>query len=533
MEKNQEAIERLLSESLNLKDKTDKNSVYMEIADKLMDKSKQENAKAVAAILKIEEKTGKEPEFEDPSGLGIKRCLGQDIRDGIINPTEDSKQIYQENAQMSLPGTRDLSDQEIALRDIEIGFKESGYQSGKKPTSQEDMAIEILGGQSQEGKLNPAPFGESEAQMSFGPSKVLKGLLTGDMDELRNGLKETLKVGAIDDLRENLHTLAPGMKVMDKFLETLDNPGEKLKDGVTDFSDIMSGRKSSPINPTTLSDIRDSLVDVNQKGNLLANEIVDSFKTGKMGKEMQGLIDISKTGSLEDVEKHVEGMFDKLSNKIDKKSEEEPGEKKESSKPPEQSHWSEVLAGRIAGAATYKAGRSKGLSGKNAGEMGAVAESEATDIAKTTKDNEASRDKSVDMAKGAKNALAKTAASIADKVPAPPGLGKAISIGIIIVDKATDFMMDLINNKGGLESLNKAGGSLEKLDNTPGGIEVFQSQMTKTKGGIVKKLIPAKEDVLSTAMKGAVDGIGSWGKEQVKGKRGQTGPEHKQLDQPS
>jgi hypothetical protein len=148
------------------------------------------------------------------------------------------------------------------------------------------------------------------------------------------------------------------------------------------------------------------------------------------------------------------------------------------------------------------------------------------------------------MAKDTKNMMAKTAASIADKIPTPPMLGKAIAVGIIVADKATDFMIDLINNKGGADSLSKASGSLEQTDkekqSSPsqeqeklgGGVEVFRQEMTKTKGGMIRRLIPTQEDVISTAMKGAVDGIGSWGKNEISGKKKPADDIHRQLDQP-
>jgi hypothetical protein len=565
MEKKKQAIEKLLSGDLNLEDKNDKNSLYLDITEKLGISDKTENAKAVAAVLKVEELTGKEPEFEDPSGTGVKRCLGQDIRDGLVTPSEESLDIYEKNKGEAIPGKKDLSDQEIVYRDIEIGLKESGYQSGKKPSSQDQMALDLMGGKAEDSQLSPAPFEESEAQMSFGPSKIIKGLLTQDLDEVKKGIEETTKVGALDNLRDALHSMAPAFSQVNKFLDSIGpNAQERIKNGFTGAGDIMETRrgglselfgKDNPISQESLDELREKMSDLTSKGTALVGEITESFKSGKMGKEMQGLIDISKEGSLEDVENHVEGMFDKLGKKLglNKKESPEGDEEKKPERPqPQEPDWSERLAGRIAGAATYKAGRSKGLGAKNAGELSAVAEEEATDIAKSTKEDDKSRDKSVDMAKDTKNMAAKTAASIADKVPAPPGLGKAIAVGIIVVDKATDFLMDIINNKGGLESLNKAGGSLEQATPEPqekgkgieaiggpgsgvgaGAVEIFQSQMKKTKGGIVKKLVPAPEDVFSSAMKGAVDGIGSWGKEEFKGKKKQVDDFHKQVDQPT
>jgi hypothetical protein len=572
MEKKQDTIEKLLTDALDLKDKANSNALYIEISDKLASKDKEENAKAVAAVLKVEEKTGKEPEFEIPGVLGVKRSLGQDIRDGLISPTKDSQDLYELNKKEPLPGKKDLSDQEIAYRDIEIGLKAAGYESGTKPSSKDQMALDILGGKSQEDKLNPAPLGDQENDMTFGPSRVIKGLLTQDPKEVTKGLEETIKVGAAQSLKENLLDLSPVFKPMQKLSELIGQSvtgKEQGKEGTSNYlfddtltvadqqakvgkdglklEDIFNARKDpfhpDQINPS-LEDLRETLGKINDKGTALIGEISDAFKTGKVGKEINALIDVSKNGSLEDVEKHVENLFGRAGKKLQETLGEDEDPKKKPEGPKEdEPNWSARLAGSIAGASTYKAGRSKGVNPKKAGEMASVAEDEATDIAKSTKENDQSKDKSVDMAKDAKNMMAKTAAQVADKIPAPPGLGKAIAVGIIIADKATDMLMDLINNKGGADILNKAGGSLEgaeKQKSDPaqqamgGSIDVFKQEMKKTKGGMVKKLIPTTDDVATTAMKGAVDGVMSWGKDQTNGSKSKPVDEvHRQLDQPS
>jgi hypothetical protein len=545
MEKKQDAIEKLLTGALNIKDKSDSNALYLDISEKIASKDKEENAKAVAAVLKVEELTGKEPEFESLGKSGIKRCLGQDIRDGLVTPSEESEKMYGLNKQEPLPGKGDLSDQEISLRDIEIGLKSAGYESGVKPSSKDQMALEMMGGKTEEEKLNPAPFGEQEADMSFGPSKVLKGLLTQDFDEVVKGLKETAMIGAGAQLKDQLDMLSPIFKPM----QTLSNMArEGIIDSFVgdtkggDIKEIM-GLRSKDEKPLDLEALRDGIKSINDKGSALVGELAEAFKSGKVGKELNALLDVSKNGSLEDVEKHVENLFGRVDKKIKDTLSEDDQEKKPEKKPEETPQWSAELAGRIAGATTYKAGRSKGLNPKKSGEMASITEGEATDVAKSTKDNEKSKDNAVDMAKDAKNMMAKTAASIADKIPTPPGLGKAIAVGIIIADKATDMMMDLINNKGGTEVLNKAGGSLEEAEKakaTPdqkaldGGIDVFKQEMKKTKGGMVKRLIPTTDDVATTAMKGAVDGIMSWGKDQVNGSKTKPAADiHRQLDQPT
>jgi len=570
MEKKQDTIEKLLTGALDLKDKSNSNELYIEISDKLASKDKEENAKAVAAVLKVEEKTGKEPEFEIPGILGVKRSLGQDIRDGLINPSKDSQDLYELNKKEPLPGKKDLSDQEIANRDVEMGLKAAGYESGTKASSKDQMAIDILGGKSQEDKLNPAPFGDKQEDMTFGPSKVLKGLLTQDFDEVKKGLDETIKVGAMGSLKQNLEELSPIFKPMQKFSELvmssaleLGKKGEEIrqsmlndvigipeqdenksKDKNLPGMDAIMGGRSGNAPRFDLEGLRESLTAMNDKSTALVEEVADAFKSGKIGKELTSLMEVSKNGSLEDVEKHVENLFGRAGKKIQETlgDDEDPKKKPEGPKEDEP-NWSAKLAGSIAGAATYKAGRSKGVNPKKAGEMASVAEDEATDIAKSTKENDQSKDKSVDMAKDAKNMMAKTAAQVADKIPAPPGLGKAIAVGIIIADKATDMLMDLINNKGGADILNKAGGSLEgaeKQKSDPaqqamgGGIDVFKQEMKKTKGGMVKKLIPTTDDIASTAMKGAVDGIMSWGKDQTNGSKSKPVDDvHRQLDQPS
>lgn len=573
MEKKQESIEKLLTGNLNLNDRSESNLLYIELSEKLASKDVNENAKAVAALLKVEEKTGKEPEFEAPAGTGIKRCLGQDIRDGLVTPSEESENLYLSNKKEPLPGKKDLSDQEISLRDLEIGIKAAGYESGVKPSSKDQMALEMLNGKSQEDKLTPAPFGEQENDMTFGPSKVIKGLLTQDPKEVAKGLEETIKVGEAESLKELL-TLSPVFKPMQKLSEIVGNSitgqnkdkertsnplfedtllvteqqAKVEKDGFK-LEDLFDSKKD-PLHPDQigldLNGLRDSLVNLNEKGTALVGEISDAFKTGKVGKEINSLIDVSKNGSLEDVENHVENMFGRLNKKIDQKTEEpeKKGEKKQEDAP----DWSAQLAGSIAGAATYKAGRAKGINPKKSGEMSDIARDEATDIAKSTKSNEESKDKSVELLKNTKNMMAKTAANVVDKIPTPPGLGKAIAVGIIVADKATDFMIDLINNKGGADALSKASGDIEQADkekgkDTPaaaqqsmvgdGNVEVFKEEMKKTKGGLVKRLIPTKDDVITSAMKGAVDGIGSWGKEQVSGRKGSAEDIHRQLDQPS
>lgn len=573
--KKKENIDNLLTGGLNLKEKSESNSLYLEISEKLSSNEQQDNAKAVAAILKVEELTGKEPEFEAPNGTGIKRCLGQDIREGLITPSAESEKMYSLNKKEPLPGKKDLSDQEIGLQDMQIGLESAGYQSGMKPSSKDRMALDMLSGQSQEDKLGSAPLGEKDQDMSFGPSKVLKGLLTGDAQEIKKGLDQTLKIGAVSSLKENLTELSPIFKPMQKLSEFIGNLGaenDKMQKGLVDsmikdivgdpngqdknksqekeelgMLDIMGAQKGQQgfNGLDNLEGLRESLENINNRFSTLVGEVSDAFKSGKVGKETTALIDISKNGSLEDVENHVEELFGKIGKKMGKDSEEEPGEaEKAPAKQTETPDFNARLAGSIAGAATYKAGRSKGVNPKKAGEMGAIAEDEATDIAKSTQNSDKSKDNAVDMAKNTKNMMAKTASAIADKIPAPPGLGKAIAVGIIIADKATDLLMDLINNKGGLEVLNKSGGSLEGADQAKtepnqqqqtlsGGVDVFKQEMKKTKGGMVKKLIPTTDEIASTAMKGAVDGIMSWGKEQVKGKKGTADDMHKQVDQPS
>lgn len=562
MEKKQEAIEKLLTGSLNLKDKSDSNSLYLEISNKLSSNDKEDNAKGVAAVLKVEELTGKEPEFEAPTGTGIKRCLGQDIRDGLVTPSNESENIYKLNKNEPLPGKKDLSDQEIGLRDVEMGFKAAGYESGMKPSSKDKMALDMLDGGAQDDKLNPAPFGDEEKDMTFGPSKIIKGLLTQDLAEVKKGLEQATTFGDTRTFKENLIGLSQAFAPLNQLSKSISQhgPGFALKEtGISDsLQDIFGNRQTSKGPPLDLDSLRESLVDFNNRQTELVGEIADAFKTGKIGDEINSLIDVSKNGSLEDVENHVEQLFGKIGKKLNGKEDgeqeqdedqekEQPGastavKKEDEEEQPKQGksqedspNWSEQLAGRIAGATTYKAGRSKGLNPKKAGELGSIAQEDATDIAKSTKDNEQSKDKSVDMAKDAKNMMAKSAANIASKIPAPPGLGKAIAVGIIIADKATDFLMDLINNKGGLDALNKAGGSLEgaEKEKNEGGIEVFKQEMKKTKGGMVKRLIPTTDDIASTAKKAAVDGVMSYGKDQVKGSKKPVDDVHRQLDQPA
>jgi hypothetical protein len=241
MEMKQSKIAQYLAGTLDMEDKKNKNSLYIELAEKLSYGNKDDIAAALAVTEKVKELTGKEPEYE-PYVKGMpKRCLGQDIREGYITPSEDAEKMHMSLTGQELPGVGSPSEQEIACTDASIGAKAAGFQTGHQLSGPEKMFIEEQSTQ----KTTPSPMAEKDQieDMTFGPSRVIKGALTNDMKEVLEGLKETNSIGASKDLENSLNILS--------------NPGgiaKQLSEFIKDGKEALSG-PSMAISAANLYDI--------------------------------------------------------------------------------------------------------------------------------------------------------------------------------------------------------------------------------------------------------------------------------------
>lgn len=215
MEMKQSKVAQYLAGNLDMDNTKNKNSLYIELAEKISYGNKDDISAAIAVTDKVIQETGKEPEY-DPYVPGLpKRSLGQDIRAGYITPSEEAEKMHMDLKGKSLPGLGDPSAHEIACTDAEVGAKAAGFQTGHPLSSLDKMT---LSEQQKSGAPTASkPFDQEGQDMTFGPSKVIKGALSNNMEEVVEGLKETNSIGAAKDLENSLTALSsPGG--MAKFL---------------------------------------------------------------------------------------------------------------------------------------------------------------------------------------------------------------------------------------------------------------------------------------------------------------------------
>jgi hypothetical protein len=209
MEMKQSKMAQYLAGTLDMEDTKNKNSLYIELAEKLSYGNRDDISTALAVTSKVTELTGKEPEFE-PYVAGLpKRSLGQDIRSGYITPSEEAQKMHRDLKGEDLPGIGNPSAHEIACTDAEIGARAAGFQTGHPISSMQKMLLD--GEKDSVGSTGSKPFDQEGQDMTFGPSKVIKGALSNNMEEVVEGLKETNSIGASKDLENSLSALSsPG-----------------------------------------------------------------------------------------------------------------------------------------------------------------------------------------------------------------------------------------------------------------------------------------------------------------------------------
>jgi len=211
MEMKQSKMAQYLAGTLDMSDQRNKNSLYIELAEKISYGNKDDISTALAVTEKVRELTGREPEYE-PYVPGMpKRCLGQDIRAGYITPSEEAEKLHRDLTGQNLPGLEPPSEQEIACTDAEIGAKAAGFQTGHTVSGPERMLLEEEQSKSPRSAQNENginSFDQEGKDMAFGPSKVIKGALTNNMEEVLEGLKETTSIGAGKDLKNSLEALS-------------------------------------------------------------------------------------------------------------------------------------------------------------------------------------------------------------------------------------------------------------------------------------------------------------------------------------
>ena len=463
-------LQRLLGgDPIDISQPETQRSLYMEIQKKLEVPSSA--SEAVAGILKWEETTGKEPEIPGITKDVPPRTLGMEIRNGEILPSQEASDLYQGLSGKPLPGQGDKSEQEINRQDLWDGFRGSNFQSGKTPKSQDIMGLNILGGKA------PESHG-TQQDMTWGPSKMIKGALSGNFEEMEKGAKECMGIG-----------------MFNKTLEA--------------FSDVFE--RSGPASMLQkLTGPEGTLGGIKKEQEQLLNTVTDALTGNGRGEQFKKIGEILEKGNKDMLQALLPGG-------PGKKEKGEPQEEKKDTPKQAADDFFQKFAGLVASNATYKMARKKGFGPKQAGEMGEVAGEEAESIAKTQapeKNQGQFEDKLMATAKAAKHL---TATVLSKAALAIPGIGKAISIGITVADKATDILMDMA--KSGATEQPQSGPDAPKegdpKNETPGESKdgenptnTFKTFMKKGKKGLLKELLPGG-DVLADAAGSAATGIKS------------------------
>jgi hypothetical protein len=519
MEKQKEsALEKFLSGTLDMSDRKEKNNLYLDIAEGLSSPKKEDNAAAVSGLIKYKEKTGEQPEIYSPSAGTPPRCLSQDIREGLIQPTEEAERMFSSTQGSPLPGKGDRDEQELLHEDLEIAFEAAGFQTGQKIGSQDRMAIDEGKGQYGPEQGDPV-FRQENQDMTFGATKMLKGMLTGDPEEIQKGAKEWLECP--DNRAKDL---------FDKAGEFMKNPSletaGKLMGGIAKEGNAMSalGSGKSPFE-------------------LNLGDLAKSHPAAKLAGAVADVLS-NPSGAAEKVMKNLEEALSPFQKPGAKK--EEAPESEDKKKGPENAMGEEgfdmkALAAAVAAASTYKKARSKGMNPKGAGEMASVAGDEAGLTYKGLGDNKEGEKNIVDAAKAGKNMASGLAAKAAPLI-LPPPMGKAVAAGIMIADKATDFILDAVKaaapgknpmDQLTMEKVQESGGPAPKEQvETPGGLgegkghnlEGFKETMSKGKSGILKKVLPMGGDQLEGMAVSALESGAKnfWDASKGKGKKDPT-----------
>jgi hypothetical protein len=272
MEMKVSKVAQFLAGTLDMDDTRNKNSLYIELAEKISYGNKDDISAALAVTEKVREATGREPEFESYVPGMPKRCLGQDIREGYITPSEDAIRMHKDLTGGDLPGIAYPSAQEIAFKDAEVGAQAAGFQTGHPLSGPDKMYYEDLQNKSPQNKS----FDQEGPDLTFGPSKVIKGALSNNMEEVVKGLKETNSIGASKDLEESLKAISNPSGIakylIDGFKENSWMPGAiGLASQAVGLNTYL--QKPSPSKDVSASD-RESKETSQTLGEQLMNELV-------------------------------------------------------------------------------------------------------------------------------------------------------------------------------------------------------------------------------------------------------------------
>jgi hypothetical protein len=434
---------------------------------------KEDNDLAVAALVKYRDENKKDPEWPNIVDHAPPIPLGAMVRSKEVTPTDYAVDLFKTKTGEALPGTGDFSSQEWDYQDWNLGFAASDYQSGKTPTSLEKMEVSENNGLSK-GIEFPEQEKKSMDQL-FGPSRAWMGALSGNKDGLEKGIEECEKTGL--PLFSNSNEKAQGFSF-------LTSPNTLLKDAALGLEKQAEKLQKQGQLVMGFADLA-----MGGKGNV---ETQDFFKN------MQ-----ERAG---DLNKFLTGEGNE-NNSLQKQNEEA-----------DNARYAK-LAGAIAGNAAYRNARSKGFNPKQAGDMADSASDAAIEAASAAQKQPEDKTKDVvsGLASGTKNLAVKTASNLALAIP-PPGLGKAISIGIVMADKAVDLLAEsMAQQTGSLEKGSKAAeqglGGKDSVSDPDAIPDSFKQEMTKTKTGIVKKLSPSG-DLTNDALKGMMS-IGNMGKSSI------------------
>lgn len=488
----------------------------------------EENKRGVTALKNWVDKASKDQQADIyPSEPGLTETtpdkdLGTAVREGTVAPTELSKELFKTATGMDFPGTGEPTEQEMATQDAWEGFRAADYQGGKAPTQMESAILQEMGGGSKREWMGPeaAPFGKDGGttqersfgedfanDMTFGPSKIIKGLLTGDPETLGQGIKEAQSVAQnIGDVltgktgRDQMQKLWDGFeKSMEKEVEK-GGPGAQL---ATDTLGLM--KKAKEVNPVeqAIGMISDLVTGKNlgpgsiaqELGNTAnlanpANSLMKAWEmtssilqpgSGKQGKDAPASDLMGNRGGLDLNDEFINDFATKLSSAI-----------------------------------AYKKGRKAGLPSKEAGpaaETAGEVTREATRDSKTTDKSAEMIDKGVDAMKAAKNLAVKGASKALAGIP---GVGTAAAVALqvanVVVDVVIDASKEMAKDQMGTPgSQAKEGPSGNESPGEPAGQEKSTAEqgvsqaagagemvasntkqaLKKTKGKLLKELLPS------------------------------------------
>jgi hypothetical protein len=455
--------------------------------------------------------------------------FGTAVREGLVVPTDLSKDLFKTATGTDMPGTGEISEQEMKTQDQWDGFRAANYQTGKEPGQMQSAILDEMGGR-EKPELQMIPMDQmtpGDDEMTWGPSKMVKGLLTMDPAEYCQGAMEALN-GGLDvqktmtdqlglaggpnlfkNMGKNLMESVIQGEATPEMKETLDSmkgaaaniQSEEMKAA---FGDIKGQAEKLWNDPKiALEALSSAAADLT--GGKGVGEIVG--KALESGKE--GLEKVSPALMIPSaMQKAVDGVIEMMQGQKGKKEKEEPEDPAKLSFVDKEGNLNEEFlndfASKLSAAAAYKKCRKAGLNSKEAGMAGEAAgevTQEATKTKGTTAVAAQALDKGVDAAKTAKDMAVKVASK---SLAAIPGVGPALAVGLQAANYFANLAIDAAKEAG-----KEAVGPNQ---NTPGapGAEQEQKPQEKPQGTEVKTQGPNAVEV-TAELAGAGAGPGAGG----------------------